>query len=253
VLLPAGDTDGQRVRTMLEASYDLSTARIDRVDRVAVRAVTPQHPLFPVSRRTAQWSQSVPSYTRADLIQDVPSAADPIWIDLLAEVSATVVTEIDPSGAEAVLSRAFDKFTTLDEFRDRFLFIDLDGFLAKHRISTFEELRDAFDYIVTEVQLRTPPPFDPDDPANTHTLTVRLAVMVVDPFDLAAGLRAARLVRAAAKDLTGAGPTGMPIEPMATYATAVVFAGAGPPQGGPSAAEVAQLYAREGVVSLFLA
>jgi hypothetical protein len=198
------------------------------------------------------WSQTVPSYTRADLVQDVPSVTEPLWVDLLAELAVTVVTEVDPRGAESVLARAFDDFATLDEFRARFTFIDLDAFMAEHRISTVEELREAFDYIVTEVKLRTPPPFDPADPANTHTIPVTLAALAVDPFDLAGGLRAARLTRAAAKDLIGPAPAGLPVEPVAAYATAVVFAAAGLPDGGPAADEVERLYARESVAALFL-
>ena len=59
LLLPAGDTIGARVQTMLAASYDLSAARVDRVRSVAAQAVTLEHPLFPVGRWTG-WSQTVP-------------------------------------------------------------------------------------------------------------------------------------------------------------------------------------------------
>ena len=116
-----------------------------------------------------------------------------------------------------------------------------------------EELRDAFDYIVTEVRLRKPPPFDPADPVNTHTIAVTLAATVVDPFDLAEGLRAARLVQEAAEDLTGPAPAGIPAEPIAAYATAAVFSAAAPGAAGLSVADVERLYADQGVVSLFLA
>jgi hypothetical protein len=252
LLLPAGDTVGARVRTMLSASYDLSVARVDSVRSVAVRTVTLEHPLFPVGRQTGGWSQTVPTFTRTDLTLNVPAPANPVWIDLLARLDVTVVTEVDPGGVETVLAKAFDDFATLDEFRARFDFIDLDDFLARHHISTVEELRDAFDYIVTEVRLRTPPTFDPADPANTHTLAVTLAAAAVDPFDLAEGLRAARLVQDAAKDLTGPTPAAIPAEPIAAYATAAVFSAAALDATGLNASDVEQLYADQGVVSLFL-
>jgi hypothetical protein len=250
LLLPADDGDGQRVRTMLASTYDLSAARIDQIRGVQVRSVALQHPLFPVGRRSGVWSQTVPSYTRTELTLDVPASTDPVWVDLLVQLEVTVVTDVDPSGAEAVLSRAVDDFSTIEEFRERFRFIDLDDFLTKHHITTVDELRAAFDYVVTEVRLRTPATFDPNDPANTHRLAVALAVRVVDPFDLTEGLRAARLVRAAAKGLTGANPTTIPIESTAAYATAVVFAAAGLDDALVGATQ--QLFAREGVVSLFL-
>jgi hypothetical protein len=252
LLLPASDTTGSRVRTMLGASYDLTSARIDSVRAVAVTSVVLERPVFPVGRQTGGWQQTVPTFTRTDLSLDVPAPADPVWVDLLAELSVTVVTEVDPGGAESVLAKGFDDFSTLDEFRARFTFIDLDEFMARHRITTVEELRDAFDYIVAEVRLRTPPPFDPADPANTHTLAVTLAAVAVDPFDLAEGLRAARLIQAATKDLIGPRPASIPAEPVAAYATAAVFATAALGDAGLTAAEVEQLYAQQGVVSLFL-
>jgi len=246
LLLPSGDADG-RVRTMLGATYDLSAARIDRVSRVQVRDVALERPLFPVGRRDGAWSQLAPSYTRTEVTLTVPAPADPLWIDLLAGIDVTVVVEVDPSGAESLLCKAFDDFTTLDDLRARFAFFDLDAFLAEHHTGTVDELRAALDHVVTELQLRTPATFDPDDPANTHTLPVALAAVVIDPFDLTAGLRATRLVREAARGLTGALPPGIPTEVTAAYATAVVAA-----ENGLGAAEVERLYANEGVVTLFL-
>lgn len=250
LLLPGGDTDAGRVRTMLAATYDLSAARIDQVTGVQVRSVDLQRPLFPSGRQDGSWTQIVPSYTRTELTLTVPAPADPVWIDLLARVDVTVITEVDPSGAESVLSKAFDDFATLDEFRARFQFFDLDAFLAEHGISTVEQLREAFDYVVTEIHLRTPPVFDPADPANTHTLPVTLAALVVDPFDLAGGLRATRLVREAAKGLIGQTPTSIPTEIVEPYATAVIAPDALP--DGVTAADVERLYAIDGVAGIVL-
>jgi hypothetical protein len=251
-LLPTGDTVGQRVRTMLAAAYDLTAVRFDRVTAVTVRDLALEQPLVPVGRRVGVWQQTVPSYHRSDLTMDVPVPTEPVWVDVLAHLDVSVVAEVDPAGAERVLAHGFDQFTTFDEFRARFQFIDLDAFLARHHISTVEELRDAFDYIVTEVQLRQPGPFDGTDPANAHTVPVGLAVVAVDPFDLAEGLRAARRVGQAARDLIAKAPATLPAEPIAAYATAVVLTRNSVVAGDPSDTEVEQLFAREGVVSLFL-
>jgi hypothetical protein len=250
-LTPADNSGDGRVRTILAATYDLSAARIDQVRDAQVRQVALQRPLFPAGRQDGVWFQTQPSFTRTEFSLNLPAPADPIWIDLLAGIDVTVVAEVDPAGAESVLSRAFDDFTTFDEFRARFSFFDLDAFLAKHHISTVEELRDAFDYVVTDIQLRTPGAFDPNDPANTHRLPVTLAAVVVDPFDLAAGLRATRLLREAAKGLTGAPVAGIPAETIEPYATAVVVPADGLPDGL-TATDVEQLYAGQGVASLFL-
>jgi hypothetical protein len=252
LLLPAGDTAGSRVRTMLAASYDLSAARVDSVGEVTVGSVTLEQPLFLSGHRTGGWQQTVPSFSRIDFTLDVPDPATPVWVDLLAGLTVTLVAELDPAGAQSVLAKGFDNFTTLDEFRARFTFIDLDSFMARHHITTVEELHEAFDYVVTEVQLRTPPPFNPTDPVNTHSVPVTLAAAAIDPFDLAEGLRRARLVQQAAKDLTGSTPAGFPADPIAAYAPAAVFSTAALADAGLTAAQVEQLYAAQGVVSLFL-
>ncbi|WP_033283342.1 hypothetical protein [Streptomyces sp. NRRL F-525] len=251
LLSPTDGPGDQRVRTMLASVYDLSAVRVDTVTGVRVREITLQRPLFPAGRRDGAWSQLVPSYTRTELTLTVPEPTRPVWIDLRATVDVTLVAEIDPAGAESVVARAFDDFATFDEFRARFTFFDLDAFLAEHGISTVEELKDAFHYVVADIQLRTPPPFDPDDPANTHTLPVTLAAVVVDPFDLVGGLRATRLVREAARPLAGPPPAGLPAEAAEAYATALVLAADGLPDGL-AAADVERLCAAEGVVSLFL-
>jgi hypothetical protein len=250
VLMAAGDPQGRRVQTMLASTYDLSSVRVDEVRSVAVRTVSLAHPLFPVARRNGVWSQLVPSYTRSELTLNVPATTDPVWVDLLIQLDVTLVADVDPGGAEAVQSRTIEDFASLEEFRERFGFIDLDAFMAKHHLHTVDELRAAFDYIQTEVRLRKPTPFDPKNPANVHILPVSLAAVVVDPFDLTEGLRAARLVREAAKELTGTNPVSVPAECTAAYATAVVFPQAGQDDGMVRATE--QLFAREGVVSLFL-
>ncbi|WP_145969024.1 hypothetical protein [Streptomyces hyaluromycini] len=251
LLSPTDASGEQRVRTMLAATYDLSAARVDTVSSARVREVALQRPLFLTGRQDGAWSQLVPSYSRTEVSLTVPAPAEPVWTDLLAGIDVTVVAEVDPAGAEAVLSRGFDDFTSFDEFRARFAFFDLDAFLAEHDISTVDELRDAFDYVVTEVRLRTPAAFDPDDPANTHLLPVTLAAVIVDPFDLTAGLRATRLVREAARRLTGSAPAGIPTEVTEAYATAVVVPADGLPDGL-AAADVERLYAAEGVVCLFV-
>lgn len=45
---------------MLAATYDLAIARVDQIKEVEVRSIGLQRPLFAVSRRTGQWSQTVP-------------------------------------------------------------------------------------------------------------------------------------------------------------------------------------------------
>ncbi|MGI5328744.1 hypothetical protein [Actinomadura nitritigenes] len=252
LLLPAADPDRGALRTVLGAAFDLAAVRIDQVRDVAVDELDLQRPLFPTDRITGNWTQTVPGYTRTELALDEARAAAPVWIDVLARLRVTVVAEIDPAGAESAGTEPVDSFATLEEFRRRFPFVDLDAFMREHGISTVEQLREAFQYMVTTVRLKTPQPFDPDDPANVRTLGVALAVVAVDPFDLAAGLRAARLVREAGRARSGPNPATIPAETAAPYALAAVLAQSGPADAGLTAADVQRLYARAGVAALFL-
>jgi hypothetical protein len=252
LLLPAGDSERRLIRTMLAATYDLSAVRIHEVRDVSVDSLELQHPLFVTDRRVGAWTQTVPSYTRTELTVDAARTRHPVWIDILARLRVTVVTEVDPAGAESVFAEPVDDFTTFDEFRQRFPFIDLDAFLAEHGISTVQQLRDAFQYVLTTVRLQAAAPFDPDDPANMHTLSVALATVAVDPFDLAEGLRAAQVVRQVSRTLTGATPTAVPVESTAPFALAVVFAARGPADSGTTTTAVERLFAMAGVAALFL-
>jgi hypothetical protein len=249
LLLPSGDTTGARVRTLLAATYDLSAARVDTVSSVAVRDVALERALFPVGRQRGEWSQTVPSFTRAEFSVSRPAPADPVWIDLLARLDVTLVTEVDPGGAEQVLAQGIE-FATLDEFRAKVPFLDVDAFLAERHITTVEQLREAAEFIVAEVHLRKPGRFDPDDPGNIRVLPVSLAAVIVDPVDLAGGLRATRLVREAARDLAGTVPAAAPAESTEAYATAVVLDAGGLP-AGITPAKVEALFALEGVACLF--
>ncbi|MGI8334823.1 hypothetical protein ACRYCC_33135 [Actinomadura scrupuli] len=252
LLQPADDTDRQLVRTMLAATYDLSAVRIDQVTNVTVGELELQHPVFGTDQVAGNWTQTVPGYSRTELALERARSRDPAWIDILARLQVTVVTEVDPAGAESVRTETVEGFTTLEEFRRRFPFLDLDAFMREHGISTVAELRDAFQYLATTVRLRAATPFDRDDPANVHTLPVALATVAVDPFDLAAGLRAAQVVRAASRALTGAARAGVVAESTAPYALAAVFAAAGPADNGTTVAAVVRLLAKAGVAALFL-
>ena len=244
--------DGQAIRTVLGATYDLPSLRIDRIDGVAVAGIELQHPIGVTGRRSGAWTQTVPAYTRTEFTVDTATAADVAWIDILARLRVTVVAEADPAGADAVTSRNAGSFTTVEQFRQQFPYVDVDAFMAGHGIETVEELRTRFDYVRTGVQLRTPGPFDPADPVNRRTLDVTVAAVTVDPLDLAQGLRAVRLVAERTRALGGASPDGIPAEDAAAYAPAVVFAAGGPAALGITTAAVEELFARAGVAALFL-
>ncbi len=252
LLLPSGDSERRLVRTALAATYDLSAVRIDQVRDVVVDELVLQFPLFSEKRTAGSWTQLVPTYSRTEFVVDNERSPRPVWIDILAKLKVTVVAETDAAGVESVVNETVEGFTTFDEFRQRLPFVDLDAFMSEHGISTVEELREAFQYLLSTVRLRTAGPFDPDDPANVHTLGVAVATVAVDPFDLTEGLRAGRIITEAGRAVAGAEPVLPKVESIAPYASAVVFAETGPADGGTTVAAVEQLFAGAGVAALFL-
>jgi hypothetical protein len=177
--------------------------------------------------------------------------ADPCWVDLLATVQVGTVVEIDPGGVESITMNEIEGFSTLDEFRARFRFFDLEAFMAAHSITTVDELREAYHYLRSDVRLRAPPAFDPQSPANVRDLTVPLAVRIHDHFDAVASLRDAKLVRALASDVVAARPVPGAGDVIAPYAVAVVFPRAALPDGV-AETDVHDVFARERVLSLFV-
>jgi hypothetical protein len=124
-LAPQGDTTG--IQTLIGAVNDLDFARIDRIQDVTVGDVTLQVPFFPPRRVEGDLSRIVPSDTRADPRPAV--ARDPIWVDILARIRVDLVAEVDPGGVESMVTRLVENIGTLDDFRARVPFLDLDEFM----------------------------------------------------------------------------------------------------------------------------
>ncbi|MEU4477948.1 hypothetical protein AB0F68_07790 [Micromonospora sp. NPDC023966] len=236
--------------TMLLGSvYDLGHVRIDRITGLTVTGVETQVPFHPVQRHRGSWTRNQPAYLTTDVMVDTRNGADPVWVDLLARIVVHTVTEVDPGGIESALSRGLDDFTTLDEFRAQFRFIDLDAFLARHRLSTVDDLREAYEYLRTEVRFRAAGPFDPSDPANAHDIEADLAVLIRADLELTAAMRSAVTVRSIAGQ-TRTGPKDALLgRPVAPLAVAVVVDGSAL-RGAVTAAAVRTLFARGQVLSL---
>ena len=47
--------------------------------------------------------------------------------------------------------------------------------MAEHHITTVEELKAAYHYLLGEIKLKDLPPFDPTAPANQHRFELNLA------------------------------------------------------------------------------
>ena len=252
LLAPAADATRARLRALLAAVYDFPFASIHDVQDIEVHRREIERPIFPLSHTSGTWTRTTPSYTRTDVALQELNGGEPTWLDIAAEVGMTLVLDVDPGQVASIITREITGFNTLDEFRARFRFIDLDAFMARHGIATVQELRDAYHYLLTEVQLRAPGPFNPNDPANRHRFALSVAVLIRESIDVAAALRAAKLTRAVVeRTVTYRRETGG-AEVRTPYAPVVVFpdaALAGLPFTGDA---LRTFFATEGIVALFL-
>lgn len=170
--------DPQALGMLLASVHDLEHVRLESISQVAVPELRVQLPLFPAARQVGTWTRTQPSYVVTEVAVENRGGVDPVWVDLLARLRVTLVAETDPGGVESVLAKSMDDFATLEEFREQFRYIDVDDFMARHRLQTVEDLREAFEYLITEVRFRAPEPFDPADPRNQHDVEFELAVLI---------------------------------------------------------------------------
>ncbi|GHE97699.1 hypothetical protein [Streptomyces fumanus] len=248
---PPGDTEHARVRALLAAMYTMDFATVRDVSDLHVRQVEFQRPVVAARRTSGNWFRSTPAYTRTEVALEQRDPLAPLWVDLSAEIDVTLLLEVDGGAVESVVTREITGVTSLDDFRSRFRFLDVDAFLRKHDITTVEELREAFQYLLTEIHLRAPGPFDPDDPANRHPYELRLAMLIRDTVDVASLLRDAKLARAAVESAVLPGEAGG-AEIRTPYAPVLLIPAAVAPGGPLSTTALESFFAAEGVLALFV-
>lgn len=252
VLTPAGDLNQSRLRTLIGAVYELPFATLHKVQSVQVSSLERQQPLSPLGRLSGTWQQTIPTYTRTDLLLEQEQPGAPLWLDLVVKLDLTLVLEVDPGTVESILTRNLADFNTLAEFRNQFRFIDLDAFMASHGITTVDELKEAYHYLITEIRLRTPPAFDPNDPARQFHFPLTVAILLRDALDITEALRAAKWVQAAAAQRQAYQREAPPAEVHSVFAPLLIFPEAAL-NGLPfQAAAVQSFFAAENVLSLFV-
>jgi hypothetical protein len=252
LLDPPGDPGHDRVRALIDAAYDAPFARIHAVRRMQARSIEVARPLFPLREHHGSWTISTPAHTRADVQWQTVDRSTALWVDLAAELTVTLVLEVDSGEVESVLVRQIGAFASLEEFRAQFRMLDLDAFMAKHGIATLEDLREHYRYLLAEIRLRTPPPFDPADPANEVSYDLAAAILIRESLDVREALRAAKLARALlGRTTVRRAPTDDgALEPRFPSVPVVVFPR--PALGASSLTEdgIRSLFAGEGVVAI---
>jgi hypothetical protein len=252
LLAPAADTAHTRLRTLLDAAFTMDFATLHDIRDIQVLSTEFERPIFPLKRVTGTWTQTTPAYERTDVRYEGPDFQAPVWVDIAAAVALTLVLEVDLGAVASIMTREIANFNSLDEFRARFQFIDINAFMAQLGLSTFEELQERYHYLLTEIHLQPPPAFNPADPANQHRFTLGLAVFIRDLIDVTTVLREAKLAQVTMERALTFRQTVDVAEVRTPYAPLLVF-----PEnalsGRPFTADALQgFFAREHILTLFV-
>lgn len=254
LLDPAADPTHARLKALIDAAYSFESATIHDVQNVQVRASELQRPIFPRRRTHGTWTRTQPSYERTDTLSERAGDQPPVWIDIAATVTLTLVLEVDRAEVASIVDREIARFATPADFRARFQFIDLPAYMAELGVATFDEMRDRYHHLLAEFRLKPVPVFNPADPANLRQLTLGLALLFRESIDVVAALRDAKLARETMERSLayGAGSANDIAEARTPFAPLVVF-----PQsavGGPplTADALQSLFAGERILALFV-
>jgi hypothetical protein len=251
VLDPAADATHARLRALLDAAFVFEFATIHDITTVAIAATEMERPIAPLQQSSGVWTQTTPSYSRTDVRYERAETA-PVWLDVVATLSMTLLLEIDASEVASVVTREIDGFNSLAEFQARFQFLDLNAFMAQIGVSTFEELKTQHRYLLTEIRGQPAPPFDPADPANLHAITLGVAVLMRDTLDVASGLRDAKLARRTLEGALTFTSGSTVAEARTPYSPIVLFPEAALAGQPLAAADVQAVFAAENVLALFI-
>jgi hypothetical protein len=254
LLMPSPPVDvPPRLRILLNAMYDLAFADLRRVMSLQIAHVEAQRPLFPTRHLRGMWTQTMPAYTRTDIVENQVALVTPLWLDLVVEVQLVLALQIDPVGLELVFQRQLDTFATLAEVEEHFKLVDMKATLQRFQVESLDELREQARTIMFELRGKAPAdgPFDPENPANQRQYRLDLAILLRETLDVVGALRDARLVReilgrtSTFSDETPDGSVRAPYVPVLIFPRSVL-------PGDPAGADSLQaFFAAEGVLAIF--
>jgi hypothetical protein len=250
LVAPHSDTNGTRIRTLLALGYDFPFAAVRAVTKVTSLSFRCQQALFPPVTTSGTWTTTNPEYARTDISHDTSGTVQPQWLDIVAEFAVDVVLEADGGGVDSIRIDDIGDFVTLEQFRQKFRYFDLDAFMAEHDLTTVDDLKNAFQYLRAQIRLTQPPPFDPGDPANSRRFPLRVAMLLREVIDIAGVLRDVRLAIRAADRSTATRPTVHEGQPKGAVVPVVAFPDAALAATGLSAPELTAFFAAQDIVAL---
>lgn len=197
LLVPRGDPDRLRVRSLLAAVYEPSLLEVRFVDSVQITGTSFQVPVrSPVTVRGG-WEKLLPDVAQARATLEIPAVAPPQWIDLALDTVVTARVVLTAGALDALGSQEISGLSE-QEFLEKFDFLDLAELMRRAEVADFEELQAQFPRLY-RMHYADPPPFDPGAPGRTYRL--RVSVLFLPDLNLGAALRRLVQCRSALDDM----------------------------------------------------
>lgn len=252
LLDPPDDPHRTRLVQLAHAVIDFGDDSLEAVAEAAVQGVELQRPLI-VSAPYQETRLDTQTMKRVEVAGTTRRFSDLLWIDMEATLKLALVVEAAGTEIQSLTAAEIEGYDTLEEFKSRFRYLDLDSFLDDRGITTVEELRARAHYLLTEIRLKPKPAFDADNPANRHNVTVRVGAVVRDDFDIGAALRILKGLRLELAQSQSVRPDlGFGTSRRrASSALAAIFPLAGLPASGMTATGIEELFASEDLLAFF--
>jgi hypothetical protein len=254
------------LNSLFDFSFHLNKGELQAVSLQSVGRRQFERPVFETLRMSGtEYRQSTPPES-VQIKREHPRQGRLTWIDVFLEarLSATVRPLAGEGGTIKVhdLLAELGDPSDLSELRnalaDKYGESAVDAIFKTLGITTFEEFRDRGSRFIS-LASEAPPPFDPQDPANTHHFRLPMCFRFEEDLSLLSALNMAKLCRSVLEHERQHREEESEAEVRRPYAFVVVFPDSAAVDGlipGATAADIKastrQLFAAEEMVAHFM-
>jgi hypothetical protein len=187
---------------IFNATFDATDIALQSVTLGSVSARSYKVPTFETVRSNGTDERISPDAQRVQKERVMPRSGRLEWVDVAfdAVLNTKVQTLVTPlqSVTSQTLEQKLGGIASIAELRTKLLALYapsiVDALFAELKISTFDDF-ERQRHLFIELMGAAPPAFDPNNPAAARDFTVSVAVKIVDGFDVAGALQAAKLCR----------------------------------------------------------
>jgi len=224
--------NGLGLTAIFNATFDATDIALQSVALGPLSARSYKVPTFETVRSNGTDERILPDAQRVHKERVVPRSGRLEWVDVAfdAVLNTKVQTLVAPlqSVTSQPLEQKLGGISSIAELRTKLLVLYtpsiVDALFAELKISTFDDF-ERQRHLFIELIGAAPPAFDPNDPAAARDFTVAVAVKIVDGFDVAGALQAAKLCRSILEHESIRDPLGG-VERTVPYALVTIFADA---------------------------